>query len=518
MCRMLIPILATLPILTYANGPSGYATVDVVDLVKSSAANCTFVGSSIIRCAGPIEINALERTSVVGHGSRIEFLDARPGRGGLRLNNANQVNLSDIEIGWLGGGARDPIIPGTPRIQSFGKVSACVAGGPGGMLVLDQPLEGVMPLGAVSVWDDTKGWPWYQSAPTKQFERYFPAGSEARFSGGRSDCINRLSALVGRRVLVRHEVYSANAFVCTGCTNVTIERVRVTSAPGLAFVFRGGGTHIVLRKNIVEPKCWPNCSMPEPSVAAGASHLSGLGGDITIEYNDFGWQGDDGVNINGLMIPARAEAAAGSGDSWRVVDDKFKPRLTFLSAGNEVKLFDHGLNSLGSANVLGVDAQAGTIRLSHMPNITAEVVIVRADEIPTDVVVRGNEFHDNRARAIVMGGSNAIVADNVIERVSMAAILVPADTGPTYEGPGAEHVKITGNRISDVNHCDSPKYPSAISAGVVTAEGFTGRIGSPITDVEVDGNSFVRVYSNAGEPVHFGDGVSNGQMHSNLNK
>jgi hypothetical protein len=107
-----------------------------------------------------------------------------------------------------------------------------------------------------------------------------------------------------------------------------------------------------------------------------------------------------------------------------------------------------------------------------------------------------------------------LLEDNDIERVTMEAILVPADTrGQNYEGPGAQHLTIRANRISDVNRYPAlPDYPSAISAGVALSDGYVGKVGTPIRDIVVEGNSFVRVYSNAQVPVFFGKGVTDGRV------
>ena len=91
----------------------------------------------------------------------------------------------------------------------------------------------------------------------------------------------------------------------------------------------------------------------------------------------------------------------------------------------------------------------------------------------------------------------------------MEGILVPADTGPWYEGPGAQHVIITGNYFFNVNRFPAAVYPSAISTGVSMPAGYAAAISvSPIQDVLVEGNSFTDVYTNANNPVSIGRGSS----------
>jgi hypothetical protein len=491
-----------------AAGEAEWASIDFLDLVRTSRSDCVIKSGNLVRCAAPLKINALEKTLVRGHGTMVEFLDSHAGKGGVVLSSAADVVLSDIQIGWLGGGARDALIPGAQRIQSFGNVVACGNSEPGGVLSLDLALQGMQPLGSVSVWDDTLGWPWYRSAPDK-FEVHLPKNTLSRFSAGRSDCVPRLTNLVGRRVLVRHIVSTNPAFLCWGCRNVAVEKVRVTSAPGMAFVFGNGGSFLTLRDDVVAPKCSPHCLHPEPSVTADASHFSGVGSNIVLEGNDFGWQGDDGVNITGLLIPARAEPDTSA--RWILVDEQWRGRLSSFAAGNGILVFDRGLSALGNAEVLAVAPSEGRVRVSQLPVNESELIIARADMIPTNIVVRNNHFHDNRARGILMGGSNALIENNEIDRVTMEAILIPADTGPWYEGPGATHVEIKGNRIADVNRFPAGlDYPSAISAGASIDKGYIGAVGTPIRDIVVEGNSFKNIYSNSDVPMFFGRGVQGG--------
>jgi hypothetical protein len=90
----------------------------------------------------------------------------------------------------------------------------------------------------------------------------------------------------------------------------------------------------------------------------------------------------------------------------------------------------------------------------------------------------------------------------------MEAILVDADVGQWYEGPGAQHVVISANQISNVNrHPDIASYPGAISAAVVIPRGYAGPVGAPIQAVQVSGNTFSNVLTGAGSPVFFGRGV-----------
>src|ERR1700722_19195603 len=486
----------------------GWTTVTLADLIKRSKSDCIVESVRLITCTGPLHLDALSKTSVLGGGVEIQFTNPQAGKGGFVLTGAENIVLSNFMIGWLGGGARDPIVVGVDRIQSFGYVTACANHEPGGMLTLDLPLEGRQPLGSASVWSDTMGWPWYPAAP-KTFEVYFPAGATANFFEGKSGCIPRLAALVGHRALLRHIVSSNHAFLCWGCQNVTVRQVRVTSAPGMAFVFGNGGSNFSLIDDVVEPKCAPSCALPEPSTTADASHFSNVAGNILLENNDFGWQGDDGVNITGLLVPSTLDLRVPNAKRRLNVVEAWQGRLDSMAVGSSVSLFDASLSALGEAKVVAVNPATGMIELSSLPADVTDFILARTDGIPKNVVIRNNHFHSNRARGILLGGSNALIENNRIERVTMEGILVPADTGPWYEGPGAQHVIITGNYFFNVNRFPAAVYPSAISTGVSMPAGYAAAISvSPIQDVLVEGNSFTDVYTNANNPVSIGRGSS----------
>src|ERR1700759_2892559 len=107
-----------------------------------------------------------------------------------------------------------------------------------------------MPLGAVTVWDGARGWPCSPNSPNTS-EVDLPAGTTATFNSGRSNCIYLLAPLTGQRVLVRHIIMASHALHCLNCKNVIIAGVKVTSAPGMAFVFENGGSNLTLRNNTV---------------------------------------------------------------------------------------------------------------------------------------------------------------------------------------------------------------------------------------------------------------------------
>jgi parallel beta helix pectate lyase-like protein len=481
---------------------------DFLDVVKGNGSDCALERPGLLRCSGPLQISGLKRTRLQGHNLRVEFLDPRPGRGGIVIRSAVDMELSDIVIDWASGGARDPSLPGTPRLQSFGAVARCAGDSNGGELRMDLPLEGEEPLGAVSVWSEEHGWPWFRAAPNGP-EVYFPAGTTANFSQGASGCVPQLSGLIGQRVLVRHYIYSDHAVRCITCTDVTIERVHVTSAPGMAFVFESG-SNLTLRSNIVAPACSPHCVRVDPSVSADAAHFTGVGGNILVENNDFGWQGDDALNIAGLMLPARQSVNHTKSGAQLLLEAQSRQDLQFVHVGDKLLLFDRGLSRVGSAEALATDSKAGLLQLSSSATYPSDLLIVDSALIPTSITIRHNYFHDSRARGILLSsGSSALIRANRIARITMEAVLIASNI---VEGPGAQRVTVEQNYVADANRYPSTVYPSVISVGIDLEENFRGTAGTPIADVQVKNNTFRNIYTNPGSPVFIGRGVVNGHF------
>ena len=259
--------------------------------------------------------------------------------------------------------------------------------------------------------------------------------------------------------------------------------------------------------NTIAPRCTPNCTAAEPSLTADAAHFADLAGSILLDSNNFGWQGDDDLNITGLVAPA-VPAQNQSGSGWLQVSASLESRLWTMTVGGSVSLYDAGLNALGVSKVLAVNPRAGLVQLSSLPANTSNFVIARTAGIPQNVVIRNNQFHDNRARGILMGGSNALVVNNQIERVTMEAVLVTADDSYWYEGPGAQNVTIENNTIVSVNRFPASNLPDAISAGTSVPTTYSGSIGTPIQNLIVQGNSFTSLYTNPNTPVSIGSGAS----------
>jgi Right handed beta helix region len=476
---------------------------------KYGSKACKPDGARRIVCSAAVRASDLQNTTIDGGGWQLIFSDPSPGKGGIVLTRASNIVIRDVDIAWRTEDfGQSPISPGE-RIYSRGKVVSCNAD-KGGAIDLQTATEATLDITAVSVWDDQSGWPWESRWSGKPIERYLSSAEAAmQFRGGQGPCLGFLKPLSGNRILVRHKVYSANAFHCFECERIVVDGLSVRDAPGMGVYFANGGRGFLLRNVSIKPACGNVCPRAYPSAAADGIHFAAVGGGIVIENSDIGWQGDDAVNITGLLMPGRVQGPKTEGGRvWVELEAKFKNRSWLFRVGGEVSIFDLGLRSYGTARVVEVDGEKLRVLLSRAPDNIADLVLTASDRVPRDVVIRNNRFHDHRARGILMGASNALIQGNTIERVTMAAIMVPADTDRWFEGPGATDVTISGNRISKVNaNVYAPDYPSAISIAFRPSPQYKGLLGTPIRRIKVENNKIDEVFSNASTPVFFGRGT-----------
>jgi hypothetical protein len=112
-------------------------------------------------------------------------------------------------------------------------------------------------------------------------------------------------------------------------------------------------------------------------VFGDGAHFAGVEGDFLLERNDFGWNGDDSVNIIGLLIPVQVEASMGAAGSWLRVHEQWSGRASLLETGNKVLLFSRGLSELGEAATLAIEPSTYRLRISQLPTNDGNLIIAR---------------------------------------------------------------------------------------------------------------------------------------------
>jgi hypothetical protein len=487
---------------TGAGNPAARVSVD--QWMTAPGSGCRRGDGQVWLCDKPVRIIDARDRVIDGGGVVIRFTDMRRGAGGLQLERARNVALRALTIEW------SEVSPTGVPLHAVGKVSRCDGAVDGGRLELDTKFTAQGPVGSISVWDRVKGWPWSADSPDVP-ETSFPEGTTTGFERGVSGCLPRLAAMDGKTVLTR--LFRGNhAFTCIDCQDFTLEQVTVHSAPGMAFVFDRNARNVVVRGNHVTPPCGNTCAQATPSTTGDGLHISGAQGPILVEANDFGWQGDDAVNINGLLVPGSFPDIDAGGDGLVnfKADKTWSGRLSTWSVGDAVSVYDMGMKRLAGGRIESIDGPAGQVGMRADRPVKGRVAVAVDRLAPKDVVIRNNHFHDHRARGILLGAQSALIEGNLIERVTMQAIVLNADTDRWFEGPPPRDVTVRNNKIRQVNRYPDRDYPAAISVGVKTCPCYKEDQESVISGLRIHDNDVSDINGRNPEKIHYGSGVAAG--------
>jgi hypothetical protein len=215
----------------------------------------------------------------------------------------------------------------------------------------------------------------------------------------------------------------------------------------MAFIFWASERGLRVARSRIERRPLPDRLI---SVGSDGIHIAGTRGDIIIEDNDFSGQGDDSLNIHGLFL-----------------------HVTAISA-NTVTLnrASHGLVQAGDVLrfVRRADlAERGRATVTHVNSTSGPDYVVTLDTGPPAglvlgdlagnvtrnnprFLVRGNVFHDHRARGMLIQAPQGLVENNVIRDVTMQGLHLTSDANYFFESTGLDDVVVRGNTISGVGY------------------------------------------------------------------
>lgn len=479
--------------------------ITLTQLLLQANLPCHEVGSDKIVCTDHVEIKNINDLHVDGENKKLVFTNSRPGKGGLLFVNSNNLVVSNIDLSWGSGSVESDSLNPDERIQTVATVLTCDKQNGGAYLVAAKPLSGTYPVAALSVWDQQYGWPWTKQSPDNP-EIYFAKQHDVVFENGRSECIENISRFNRKTVLIRHFLYSNHAITCKNCNSTTIRDVRVTSAPGMGFVFYNGGNGITLENNIIGPECSSQCTEARPSIAADGAHLVDVSGPIIVRHNNFGWQGDDALNIASSLIPCKVNHQKGEYSTLYVLNTANEQVVAQLTKGLPINIYDNSAKFITTTTLQDVSYDNRSVFVKTNTSLPDEAIIVPSMLVPKNISITDNYFHDNRARGVIIGGANALIESNKIERITMQAIILGADTRRWLEGPAPYDVRVIKNKITSANRFSTSEYPSAISIGI-TSKDSSSLDKNIISKISVIDNYFSDISSNQDHPINFGAGA-----------
>jgi Right handed beta helix region len=334
------------------------------------------------------------------------------------------------------------------------------------------------PIEAITSWDTINNY-WSLANPAE--DESIPVGKGyTKYLGGHLFQVPDWASFNnGDRVIARFFAGEAPAVVINDSQDVSIENVNVYGATGSAFMFSlGRGFRLATSQVTRLPG-----SNRLISIAGDAIHMAGDQGDIIIEGNTIGYQGDDGLNLNATMWchsmsgnsnaqpcnPSLAGASGGSASNL-VVYNWFE---NVWQPGDTLGFFDSDFFPSGFGKVEST---------STNPNVSTELNFSSSSpahaQFLADLnyggaryVIRNNNFLHNRARGVLLQTSEGLVTGNTFDGQTMHSIYVISS--PFWgEGPGAQNLTIANNKILNAGNYiqDSTNPASVLGAVVVAAE------------------------------------------------
>ena len=257
---------------------------------------------------------------------------------------------------------------------------------------------------------------------------------------------------IGQLYRAQHYYYHHNGFSLEDVAHLKLENVTVLSTPGHAFAMGGKSHHVFFdRVNIVPPKDDPKRVI---TCTADHFHVWQSRGFIKLENCEFSLGADDIMNMHDntafvhrtgprtvRALHASVLSTARKGDKIEFRNGDYSP-TGFFGTFLEAKRIPERKN--------GFDVTFA----EDVPEETKDGFILFNWAYDThNVIVRNCNFHDNRARALLILARDVTVENNVFRHQEMGAIKI--ETGYTYnlwsEGYGVSNVVIRGNLFDTVN-------------------------------------------------------------------
>lgn len=221
----------------------------------------------------------------------------------------------------------------------------------------------------------------------------------------------------------RHYEYDITAIPIVDSQDVTMEHITIYSAPGSGFVGNGdiSGLHFDHCRVTVRP------GTPRSiSTTVDCLHICNSQGNFIIENCEFGYAGDDCINIHdnssmGITVL----------DDHSLLAHRVEKNSILFEVGYPVELRNPDLSETGYiSKVTEVQyiPEDRTCRLrfedSLPANLDPETVLWNMRFCTQNYIIRNCRLENNRARGMLLQGSNGLVENNIFENIQGAAIQI----------------------------------------------------------------------------------------------
>jgi hypothetical protein len=315
---------------------------------------------------------------------------------------------------------------------------------------------------------------------------------------------------VGQLYLLRHYTDAKHGVVMGFNTHLSLQDVTIFSFPGSGFHVGGDQHHFeCLRCRITFP---PNERRPI-TVTADGFHVAQSRGFIRLEDCEFGYSGDDGVNIHDNF-----HAGVRRVDDHTLVAEHIVAWRIPYDVGDPVEIRNGDYSPTGFS---------GKVTQATANYKTSELTLVFDEKLPDHIpwdamlfnhrynshnyIIRNCYFHENRARGILALTGDGLIEGNHFFFNQYSALHLEAGWS---EGYGAHNVIVRNNRFDSVN-------PFGANDGSIVYVSAAGAEDSPthfplLENIIIENNLFREMSGPAVEATSFRNLTVRGNRFINL--
>ena len=279
----------------------------------------------------------------------------------------------------------------------------------------------------------------------------------------------------GDALLLRHGD-SAPVFSATGARALTLRGVTVHAAPGIG-VLTNGCTDVTL-----DGVRLARSRGRHATVTAGATHFANSrGGALVMRGCAFEGAGDDGANPAnayqelepGGIAADRRSATVGAGGA---------AAPSVARAGDALAFFSRRTFAALGAGVAARVAGSTIFFAAPLPAGVREWDLVQsAGNAPDSFLVDGCSFSGNRARGGLFKASNTLIRNSNFSRTAMAAVQVDPDAGCRwFEGAPVVNFTMEGCVVDHVNAQLGPRIAGSADVWVTNCVPAWSAAGAPL--------------------------------------
>ncbi len=255
--------------------------------------------------------------------------------------------------------------------------------------------------------------------------------------------------------LVRHFLYNGTVFMVQDSSHVTFDHVSIYSGSGMGYSICGHTHHLRFNRCRVTLRENPPGRI---STTADAVHVAQSNGCLLFENCDFGYHGDDCINIHDNVLMYIKKLSANT----ILLQNR---RKIFFDSGDRIEFRNGDLSPTGFISTIAAKTitDEGTELTFSEPlpdSIQENSVLFNRSYGSDHYVIRNCYFHETRARGVLAQANNGLIENCRFFRTQGAAVQIETGASPTWsEGMGVDSLTLRGNIF---DHCDYNDWGKAV--------------------------------------------------------